>query len=259
MALTEHDYPDWQRPLSTADLNTDFNDSALAAGSSVSFPLTDVRRFSSVGIRAGYFCNSAPASYQPVSIVVEWWDDPGNTGPIWVEAFQVWAKNAGGGAFAVNNAWLYIAQACMAPYLMVTMTNNGSVQMTCGGTVLGHSRSLAGTFVREGQLSSPSVVGDTDAKVSDGQTNIGAGATAKRILRLHVGRAKFEFIAGGQPGTFTVISTDGSQIYQVALAAGGVDRPEIVLPSQTCRVEITNTGAAAGNFRNTVILDRSAW
>jgi hypothetical protein len=86
--------------------------------------------------------------------------------------------------------------------------------------------------------------------------NIAGGANFQNPFgTVYAGPCWFSYRAtGGQPGTFRIdgLSTDGTyhtgNIYQDSLAAGQVQAKAILLPSSPCRINISNTGAGAGNF-----------
>lgn len=259
MTLPLHDYPDFQKPLNTADLREEWSDDAVAAGFGTALQAFDVRQFSSLTFRFAAQTNTAPASFQRASFTVQFYDDPDALVPVWAEEFSVHAYNPGGGTFAVENGWLYLGIPVMGPFVSSFCLNNGSVDMTLSGLVVGSSRSFPGTYLRESINPLTSGVNHVDAKLTSGVTAVAAGASAFRPLRLHQGRVSYQLSTATQPATFNITAADGELIRQILVAVGAEAVGELVLPSQSCRVQITNTGAGNGNFRATVVAQRQNW
>lgn len=259
MTLPLHDYPDFQKPLNTADLREEWSDANVAAGFGTALQAFDVRQFSSLTFRFVALCNTAPASFQRASFAVQFFDDPDALYPVWEEDFSVHAQNSNGAGFGVTSGWLYVGIPVMGPFMSAFCLNNGSVAMSLSGLVVGSSRSFPGTYLRESIDPLTAGADKVDAKLTSGVSAVAAGASSFRPLRLHQGRVSYQFSTGTQPGTFNVTAADGELIRQILVAVGAEAVGELVLPSQSCRVQIINTGAGNGNFRATVVAQRQNW
>lgn len=259
MTASLHGFPDWQTALNTADLESYSDLQTILNGASFSSPIFDMRPYQSYYIQSKSVISNITAAFNNVTTQLIWWNDSVGSVDIYRENYTVHPFYANASVVDVPYDALNIQGPVQGPYLQVILQNGGPAANVCSVRVLGNSRSLPGTFVRETGIVSPIVYSSTDTKLIDFVQSINGGVTVTKPLRISPSQVYVSLLTTGQQGIFTFTAADGQTVDQFVVPPNTTLRQMIQFPRQSIRVGVQNTAGVAATYvvRATAAFDYS--
>lgn len=256
MTLPLIDYPDFQRPLASAEVVKVSQQASVGGGGLIGPFISDMRNYVSVALVCTAITPGVPTAYGSVDVLLAWCEDAAGAIPIFTETFCFWSQPAGGAVFLTPGGRLMFQDACRGPYLSVTLSSRSPNPIDLTARVYGASRSLGNRIVKEHDVSVTVSSTDSDVLASTGVVTTAAGAISQYPLQLHEGPVWVRYSAGITTHTFDVYTSQGLRIDQQLLAVGQIVRGLNPWPGQSMRVAVTNTGGVPGDHRLDVIAQK---
>lgn len=249
MSLPLHDFPDWQASLDTADLVVNLTSQALGGGGFVNSVILDMRSYSSYSLTVKVTTNAAATQYNQIQIYTFWTQDNAGATRMYMDNFEIFAADAGFGAFTSVFGRFDIQDAVHGAFLQISVVNTGADNCTLDLNIYGNSRTIARRY-----LSNPSWFDGIGSGFNDrallGEigTAIGAGVTVSRLLRLAPARASFILFNALATVQWRLLRPDGTTIGIWQPAAGVALAFDYSLPRTATRLTINNFGGAGTTF-----------
>ncbi len=259
MTIPLHDYPDWQRSLSTADTAEIHTDAVVTPGNFTDTSILDMRPYQSFVLKVTPSLNETATDYGNVLIEMNWYLDEAQSVVVYQDTYSVYPSNVGGGSFVVEELDFYLQDVVHGPFCEAAVSNWGPDDISVDYALLGHTRPIPGPYARQTSDTSPASMGATSSRLLSDSGTLGAGASAVYPLRIAPGLVRVYVETATRNHYIRYITPTGATIDEYQVAAGVVDVRDIYFPTESMRIDVENTGAGNGDHFIRAVHDRRYW